>query len=104
MSSPTHGLYMPDEHAREAAIADAQDELAQAESMRKSATRKLRQLGTPVADTFTLDCAGHPIRIELPAAARVDAVVRGEAANVLERAAAELRAEGRRVVAEDAGS
>jgi len=64
--------------------------------------RGLHQLGTPVADTFTLDCAGHPIRIELPAAARVDAVVRGEAACVLERCAQELRRECVRVVGEDA--
>jgi hypothetical protein len=62
----------------------------------------LASLGEPPPDRFELDAAGELVRIELSPKVRTDAVVRGEAANVLERAAAELRAEGRRVVAEDA--
>ena len=79
------------------------DLLARLDNDRRVTLEEIGQLGGDARDTFLLDCAGHPIRIELPAAARVDAVVRGEAACVLERCAAELRAEGRRVVAEEAG-
>ena len=64
--------------------------------------REIRQLGGDAPDIFDLEAAGELVRIELSAKVRTDAVVRGETANVLERAAAELRAEGRRVVAEDA--